>query len=97
MKRIVFFAVCLFAGPALADDPATIELPTPLVGQILNYLVTRPYSDVAAMIDGARGCVMIQTANKSGVAVDQGQCPAVSATIRDRAAKVAPAAPEKTQ
>lgn len=40
------------AGPGPA--PPEIALPTPLIEQIYTYLQTKPYADVAPLIDGMR-------------------------------------------
>jgi hypothetical protein len=96
MKRLIL-AACLLAPPALAQTAEktypTIELPSDLVMRLRQYLGGRPYDEVQFAVEMISDCVAIQIP-KNGVIRDNGQCPAVSAAIRARAAvpTAAPAA-----
>ena len=51
--RALFLLPLLLASPALAEqpaDPATLILPTPVVNAVAQYLIQRPYAEVAQML-----------------------------------------------
>lgn len=83
----------LFAAPALAEEPATIILPTPLVTAMAQYLSQRPFYEVEQLIAAVKGCVGVQVPNAQGVTVSHGECPVVTAAV---APKPAPSAPAPT-
>ena len=78
MKRIIL-AFSILATPALAAEPATLILPTPVVAAIGKYLSERPYAEVASMVAALQQCVSVQVPNAQGAIVSHGECPAVTA------------------
>ena len=86
MKRLaVVFLLTATCLPAMAQEsPKTIELPTDLVVSIQQYLVGRPYSEVANYIGLLNACASVQVP-QNGTIKDTGQCPAVSMAVRARA------------
>lgn len=86
--RHMILALSLLATPAVAKDPATIVLPTPVVTAVAQYLSQRPYAEVAQMLSAIQGCIAVQVPNDDGVTVSHGECPAVTAAL---APKPAPA------
>lgn len=80
MKRLAFI-LSILAFPALADEPATVILPMPIVTAIAQYLVRQPYADVAQLMAQIQGCISIQIPNAQGVTVSHGECPAVTAAL----------------
>lgn len=93
MKRIILAATLLTAAPAMADEPATLILPTPVVSAIAQYLSQHPYSEVAQMVQAIQQCASVQVPNAQGAIVSHGECPAVTAAMQRVVPAPAPAAP----
>ena len=83
MKRLIL-ALSILAAPvlALAEEPATLILPTPVVATIGKYLSERPYGEVAGIIQSLQQCVAAQVPNAQGAVVSHGECPAVTAAMK---------------
>lgn len=79
--RNLAFALALLTTPALAAEPATIILPTPVVSAIAQYLAQRPYGEVAQMIGAMQACVAVQVPDAHGAIVSHGECPAVTQAL----------------
>lgn len=73
--------LALLATPALAAEPATIILPTPIVSALAQYLAQRPYSEVAQIIGAMQACIAAQVPDAHGAIVSHGECPAVTAAL----------------
>ena len=82
MKRFIL-TLFILAGSiaALADEPATLILPTPVVATIGKYLSERPYGEVAGMIQALQQCVAAQMPGQHG------ECPAVTTAMKPPADK----------
>lgn len=94
--RALFLLPLLLASPALAEqpaDPATLILPTPVVNAVAQYLIQRPYAEVAQMLGKLQGCIAVQVPNAQGAIVSHGECPAVTAALQSAPVPPAPAAP----
>ena len=89
MKRLIL-ALSLLATPALAEEPATLILPTPVVAAVGKYLSERPYAEVAGMVQALQQCVAVQVPNAQGAVTSHGECPAVTAAMQNPAAPPAP-------
>ena len=88
MKRLIL-ALSILAAPvlALAGEPATLILPTPVVAAVGKYLSERPYGEVAGIIQSLQQCVAVQVPNAQGAVVSHGECPAVTAAMKPPADK----------
>ena len=86
MKRIIL-ALSMLAAPALAAEPPTLILPTPVVAAIAQYLAQRPYADVAQIIGQIQQCIAVQVPNAQGATAERGECPAVTAALHPEPAK----------
>ena len=88
MRSFLFAATILVPVAAMAEEPATLVLPTPVVAAVGKYLSERPYGEVAGMVQALQQCVAAQMPGQHG------ECPAVTAAIQ---AKTPPAvaAPSK--
>jgi hypothetical protein len=60
--------------------------PKALVAGLRQYLGRQPHDDVAGALSRLEACASVQVP-QGGVTKDHGECPAVSAAIRGRAAK----------
>ena len=80
MKRTIL-ALSLLAPPALAEEPATLILPTPVVAAVGKYLSERPYGEVAGMVQALQQCVAVQMPGQHG------ECPTVTAAMKPPADK----------
>jgi len=83
MKRAIL-ALSLLATPALAADPPTLILPTPVVSAVAQYLAQRPYAEVAQIMGALQQCVAVQTPDAQGRIVSHGECPAVTAALHPK-------------
>ena len=95
MKPLVL-ALSLLASPALAQqpaDPATLILPTPVVNAVAQYLIQRPYAEVAQMLGKLQGCIAVQVPNAQGDYRQSRECPAVTAALQSAPVPPVPAAP----
>ena len=74
MKHLII-ALSILATPAmaLAGEPATLIVPTPVVAAVGKYLSERPYGEVAGIIQSLQQCVAVQVPGQHG------ECPAVTA------------------
>ncbi len=84
MKRMILTAALLAPVAALAEEPATLILPTPIVSAVAQYLSQRPYAEVAQMVDALRQCVAVQVPGQHG------ECPAVEKAMQAKAPPPAP-------
>ena len=91
MKHLIL-ALSILAAPvlALAGEPATLILPTPVVAAVGKYLSERPYAEVAGMVQALQQCVAVQVPNAQGAVTSHGECPAVTAAMQNPAAPPAP-------
>ena len=86
MKRIIL-ALSLLAPPALAEEPATLILPTPVVSAMMQRLAQDP---AVQMLQALQQCVAVQVPNAQGAVGSHGECPAVTAAMQKPAAPPAP-------
>lgn len=84
MRRLTL-AMLMLATPALAAEPATIILPTPVVSAIAQYLSRQPFADVAQLMGQISACVSLQMPNQGA----RGECQAVTEAMAPKP----PAAP----
>ena len=84
MKRLLLsLLIALTAVPTFAaDPPKTVVLPSQMVSDVFQYLASRPYSEVATILDGVKACIQIQVPDAKGAIVDRGQCPPVTEALR---------------
>lgn len=84
--RCMILALSLIATPvlAMAEEPTTLILPTPVVNAMAQYLSQRPYAEVAQMMAVIQGCVAVQVPNAQGVTTSHGECPAVTAALQTK-------------
>lgn len=82
MRSFIVPILLILATPALAEEPATLILPTPIVSAVAQYLSQRPYAEVAQMVDALRQCVAAQVPNAQGATVSHGECPAVEKAMK---------------
>lgn len=85
MRRIILIACLLAPLPALAEDPPTIILRTPIVSTVMQYLSQRPYAEVAQIMAAIQQCVLVQIPNDKGAIVSHGECPEVTAAMQKQA------------
>ena len=79
MKHSVLcLSVFMFAYPALAKQPPTVELPGQVVAQIRAILGEMPHDKIAGLVNAIDACISIQVPNEDGAIVDHGLCPPVS-------------------
>ena len=72
MKRIIL-ALSLLAPPALAEEPATLTLPTPVVSAMMQRLAQDP---AVQMLQALQQCVAVQMPGQHG------ECPAVEKAMK---------------
>lgn len=85
MKSLaLIFILC--AAPALAAEPTSLVLPVPLVARTVQYLASRPYSEVASMIGEVQACGAEQVPNANGAIISRGDCPGISPAAALKAA-----------
>jgi hypothetical protein len=83
LKRFILTIAIFASWPAWAgDEPATLVLPTPVVTSVVQYLHRQPYADVANMIAMIQQCVAVQIPNSQGAIVSRGECPTVTAALK---------------
>lgn len=75
-------AFALLSSSALAADPATLIMPTPVVTSLAQYLAKQPYGDVAVLMKAIQECVAVQVPNSQGAIVSHGECPTVTAAMQ---------------
>ena len=87
MKLLPAIVLLVSTTTAFAADPPTLVLPTPLVNELATYLASKPYVEVAGLINSLRQCVAIQLPNAQGATMSQaGQCDAVRDVLNKPAA-----------
>jgi hypothetical protein len=74
--KLVLLATFISA-PVLADQPATVVLPTPLVAAIQNYLRAHTYSEVADIMTALNACISVQVPDAQGHLAAAAICPGV--------------------
>jgi hypothetical protein len=80
MRRLVL-AFVMLATPALAaDPPPTMIMPTPFMNQVLQYMLSKPYGEVANLIAQLQACAAAQTLGDDGTypAAAQKACPVIA-------------------
>jgi hypothetical protein len=78
MKHIILAAALLAPFTALAEEPATIILPTPVVAAIMHRLAQDP---AVQLLQTLQGCIAVQAPNAQGSTTSRGECPAVTAAM----------------
>ena len=76
MKHLILSLSILTPVAAMAEEPATLILPTPVVAAVGKYLSERPYAEVAGMIQALQQCVAVQVPGQHG------ECPAVTTAMK---------------
>ena len=76
MKHLILSLSILTPVAAMAEEPATLILPTPIVAAVGKYLSERPYGEVAGMIQALQQCVAVQMPGQHG------ECPAVTTAMQ---------------
>ena len=76
MKHLILSLSILTPVAAMAEEPATLILPTPIVAAVGKYLSERPYGEVAGMIQALQQCVAVQMPGQHG------ECPAVEKAMK---------------
>jgi hypothetical protein len=87
VKHLILAAVlCVaVAMPALAKDPDTILMPSQFIVALRNYLIQRPYQEVAPLVSAIEECTRVQVPDDSGVTRSRGECRVVTDDMSARA------------
>lgn len=75
--RRLILALALMATPAVAEEPATLILPTAVVTAMMQRLAQDP---AVQILQALQNCIAAQVPNASGAA-PRGECPAVTAAM----------------
>lgn len=80
--RPLILALSILATPALAEEPATLILPTPVVSAIMQRLAQDP---AVQMLQALQQCIAVQVPGQHG------ECPAVEKAMQTKAPPPVPA------
>lgn len=92
--------VAVLASPAVAapqiQEPPAVLVPSTTVTAVLQYLNTRPYQEVAGIIQGFQRCLQDQLPDDKGIIAERGQCPEISPGLAQLKQPLSPKPPKAT-
>jgi hypothetical protein len=80
---ITVAAVAIAAAvSARSAEPTAIVLPTSTVTNLMQYLNSRPYQEVAGIVNDMQRCLQDQLSDAKGLTAERGNCPELGTALR---------------